>query len=321
MTRELLLMRHGKAYRKAETNDFNRPIKDRGKRTAQRMGVWLLRHKLTPDYIVASPAERALVTAQKSAKTMGIPAQRIIQDKRLYQAGIEQLLQVLADCPRRARRVMLVAHNPGLESLVEYLMDEPLPRTPEGKLLPTGALARFGLADDWSGLTARSGQLLDRVEPKTLPKKFPFPDEQGEERRDRPAYYYTQSSVIPYRLRNGRLEILLIASSKSKHCVLPKGIQDVGLSPQTSAAKEAWEEAGIEGEVAEQPIGRYQYAKWGSTCTVSVYPMAVRREIPEAEWEESHRGREWVSPQEAAERLRQEALPPLVLKLAEQLQP
>ncbi len=319
MTRELLLMRHGKAYRKAETEDFQRPIKDAGKRAAQRLGVWLARQHLTPNQIVASPAERALVTAQKSAKTMGIPAARIEQDARIYEAGLEALLAVLTDCRPGARRVMLVGHNPGLEALLEYLMDEPAPKLPRGKLLPAAGLARLELPDDWSRLGARCGRLIELAPPKQLPKKFPFPDTDGTEERDRPAYYYTQSSVIPYRLRGGRPEILLIASSKGKHCVLPKGIQDVGYSPRESAAKEAWEEAGIEGEVGAQPLGAYQYPKWGGTCTVAVYPMAVTREIPEEEWEESHRGREWVSPQEAAARLRQAALAPLVLKLAAQL--
>jgi phosphohistidine phosphatase len=135
------------------------------------------------------------------------------------------------------------------------------------------------------------------------------------ERRDRPAYYYTQSSVIPYRLRDGKPEILIISSSKQKHWVVPKGIKDPGLSAQDSAAKEAWEEAGVEGRVVESAIGNYAYEKWGATCTVDVYPMEVTRMLPEKEWEERHRGREWVSPEQAQQRLRQDELKPMISAL------
>jgi hypothetical protein len=47
--------------------------------------------------------------------------------------------------------------------------------------------------------------------------------------------------------------------------------------------------------------------------------MEVTRVLPEQEWEEHHRGREWVTPETAAERLRQPELGPLVLALAGQL--
>ena len=84
MSRELLLLRHGKSDWDTDTDDFNRPLKDRGKRGAQRIGVWLLKHKLIPDLVIASPAERALITAEKCCKAMGIPASNIEQDKRIY---------------------------------------------------------------------------------------------------------------------------------------------------------------------------------------------------------------------------------------------
>ena len=66
MTRELLILRHGKSDWEAGTDDFHRPLKDRGKRGAQRVGVWLLQQGLLPDHVVSSPAERAIVTAEKA---------------------------------------------------------------------------------------------------------------------------------------------------------------------------------------------------------------------------------------------------------------
>jgi phosphohistidine phosphatase len=126
--------------------------------------------------------------------------------------------------------------------------------------------------------------------------------------------------VIPYRLQGSRPEILIVSSSQRKHWVVPKGIKDPGLSPQESAAREAWEEAGVEGRVADEALGSYRYEKWGATCTVDVYPMEVTRVIPEAEWEEQHRGREWVTPEVAQRRLRQAELRPLITALLARLQ-
>jgi phosphohistidine phosphatase len=315
MTRELLLLRHGKSDWSVGVDDFYRPLKDRGKRAAQRIGVWLAQQKLVPDLIVSSPAERALVTAEKTCKAMGNGAQDIQKEERIYEAGLSDLLKVLADCPADAGRVMLVGHNPGLEELLEWLVIDSVPVPEDGKLLPTATLARLQMPADWGALIAGCAQLHSITRPGSLPKKFPYPGPDGEEQRDRPAYYYTQSSVIPYRIRDGKPEILVIASSKKHHLVVPKGIKDPGLSPRESAAKEAWEEAGIEGEIAETALGSYSCEKWGATCTVAVYAMKVTRVIAEEEWEESHRGRQWVSPDKAASQLKQEELRPLVKKL------
>ena len=55
MTRELLLFRHGKSDWSTGVDDYHRPLKDRGKRGAQRIGVWLAQQKMIPDLIVTSP--------------------------------------------------------------------------------------------------------------------------------------------------------------------------------------------------------------------------------------------------------------------------
>ena len=81
---------------------------------------------------------------------------------------------------------------------------------------------------------------------------------------------------------------------------------------QDSAAKEAWEEAGVEGEVSEKVVGTYTYQKWGAQCTVSVFPMRVARLLDDEEWQERHRGREWVSPRVAAMLLKQPELSEIV---------
>jgi phosphohistidine phosphatase len=320
MSRELMLLRHGKSDWTEQLDDFDRPLKDRGKRGAQRMGVWLIQQELLPDHVVSSPAERAIVTAQKAVKAMGLDAGSIVQDRRVYAARVEDLLQVLAEVPAEAKRVLMVGHNPSLEELMEYLEGRHIPLPNDGKLLPTATLAIIELPDDWHALKEGDGQLSGITRSSSLPKKFPFPDHRGKEMRDRPAYYYNQSSVIPYRMRDGRPEILVVMSSKCKHWVVPKGVSDPATSLQVSAAKEAFEEAGVEGEVGDEALGSYTYKKWGADCTVQVFPMRVKHIIEEAAWEESHRGREWLSPKQAIKRVKQPELKPMIQALAEQLE-
>ncbi|MDX2505344.1 MAG: histidine phosphatase family protein [Gammaproteobacteria bacterium] len=315
MNYELMVLRHGKSDWSSNETDFNRPITDRGKRGAQRMGVWLAQQGLKPDMVISSPAERAKVTAQKMMKAMDETDQYIIYDKRVYDASLNDLLEVLAGISDETKRVVLVGHNPGLELLLTYLCKEKVAIPADGKLLATATLAHLNLSFPWRKIEKNCAKLVEIKRPKSLPKKFPYPAFDGQEQHIRPAYYYTQSSVIPYRYNKGKLEILLISSSKNKHYVIPKGIKDPGLSLRESAAKEALEEAGVKGIVAEQPIGFYTYEKWQATCTVTVYPMEVTSIIDKQHWQEKHRGREWFKPDVASEKLFQQALKPMVLDL------
>jgi 8-oxo-dGTP pyrophosphatase MutT (NUDIX family) len=137
----------------------------------------------------------------------------------------------------------------------------------------------------------------------------------------KPDCWYNQSGVIPYRLNRqevcGRkIEVLLITSKKRKHWVVPKGIIELSMTPQDSAAKEAFEEAGITGCVSDTSAGAYTYTKWGGTCRVEVFPFEVTAVLNE--WPESDiRDRQWMSIKEAASRVRENSLKDILRKLPE----
>ena len=133
--------------------------------------------------------------------------------------------------------------------------------------------------------------------------------------RTRPDGYYRQSAVIPWRLRDGRVEVLLITSRKRKRWVVPKGIHEPGLTAAASAAKEALEEAGVSGEVSSEPVGEYAYRKWGGTCRVVVFTLRVESGL--RRWPEEFRDREWLSPEAAAARIDEPDLRRLVLEVGE----
>ncbi len=318
MSRELLILRHGKSDWDSHVPDYDRPLKNRGKRGAQQIGNWLWQQELRPDVIVSSPANRALMTAQRCCNAMGFATERIQHDDRIYAASQADLLSVLADVDRQFNRVMLVGHNPGLEELLIYLADS-APFSSDGKLLPTATLARLFMPNLWEHLKSSCAEIDQTVRARDLPDGFPYPAPAGNQIRKRPAYYYTQSAVIPYRQNGKRPHFLLIGSSSKQHWVVPKGIKDPGLSSQESASNEAWEEAGIRGRVSDELLGQFQIEKWGADCTVEVFAMEVSEIVEERNWPERHRGREWMDAEQAAKRLQQPELATLLLNLSTQL--
>jgi len=121
---------------------------------------------------------------------------------------------------------------------------------------------------------------------------------------------FRQSGVIPYRIKKGRVEILLVTSRSGTRWVIPKGIVEPHLSPRRSAAKEALEEAGIEGKLSRRSIGSYAYRKWSGTCEVEIFEMKVERQ--RAKWQEQVRTRRWFSPSRAAARVTEKKLKELI---------
>jgi len=315
----LLILRHGKSDWSTGHEDYHRPLVARGRQGSQKMGAWIRQQKLVPEAVISSPAERARATTMLACKAMRLPAKTVRWDERLYAAPVEALLAALAECSKSTRRVMLVGHNPGLEELVEYLAGQ-VDVPEDGKILPTSALARLEIAEDWRNLArgcatlvsvTRPGELADDL----LVKAAEDTSEQGPV----PDYFFTQSAVLPYRRRDNKLEVMIIASRRGTRWVLPKGVKEPELSLRDSASKEALEEAGIRGDLDQEPIGHYDYAKWGGVCSVAVFPMAVIECIPDAEWEENHRERRWVSVKEARRLLDEPALRKLVDKLEKRL--
>jgi phosphohistidine phosphatase len=121
--------------------------------------------------------------------------------------------------------------------------------------------------------------------------------------------------VLPLRRTAGRPEILLVTSNRGRRWVLPKGLIEAHLSPADSALAEAREEAGVEGSVLGEPVGSYEYSKWGGVCQVEVFLMHVERELdawPEAD----SRQRQWVSLEQARQVL-DERVPRRILDAVE----
>lgn len=160
----LLVLRHAKSsWADQGLSDHERPLNDRGRRDAPRMGRLLRDEGVRPDLVVSSDAVRARRTAEAVSHAAGYEGE-IVLDPRLYGASPGEIVGVLRTVePAAARTVMIVGHNPGLEELVAQLTGEP-------QEFPTAALAQIALPiDEWRELTLSArGGLIALWRPKEL---------------------------------------------------------------------------------------------------------------------------------------------------------
>ena len=159
MIKELLILRHGKSDWSTHDNDFERPLKKRGKRESKRLGLWMLQQKIIPDFILTSPATRALATAKKICQSMEIPSSYIHNNLRIYSANSHTLKQIIQQLPKQANRVLIIGHNPGLENLVLKLADQTMTIPEDSNLLPTATLVHFKLKNSFANLIDHSATL------------------------------------------------------------------------------------------------------------------------------------------------------------------
>ncbi|MCJ7554192.1 MAG: NUDIX hydrolase [Ignavibacteriaceae bacterium] len=117
-----------------------------------------------------------------------------------------------------------------------------------------------------------------------------------------PEYTFYQSCVIPYRINNGNLEILLITSLRKKKWIVPKGFVEFNLSAFESAKKEAYEEAGVQGANETVELGEFKVEKGAGITIVKVYSMEVTKEL-DTYPEMNMRKRKWHSFKDALEKL------------------
>lgn len=125
-----------------------------------------------------------------------------------------------------------------------------------------------------------------------------------------------QSGIIPYRLRDGQIEVLLITSNTRGRWIIPKGNVEPDLSSRDSARKEAYEEAGVRGRVNPVPLGSYQHDARPEPLLVEVYVMEVETVLPR--WPEADsRERQWMPLNDASKRVLEPGLKQLLAELAE----
>lgn len=119
--REIILVRHAHAEPSSTTgDDLARPLSVRGEAEADAAGAWLKQHGAQPTRVLCSPAARSRATCERVLAALGYADMR--SEARIYEATPATLLRVLDD-HAQAGSILLVGHNPGLESLVALLTE------------------------------------------------------------------------------------------------------------------------------------------------------------------------------------------------------
>src|SRR4051794_25939977 len=110
---------------------------------------------------------------------------------------------------------------------------------------------------------------------------------------------------------------MLVTSRETQRWIIPKGWPHKGKAPHNSAAREAFEEAGVLGVVAKRSVGSFRYEKRlkngaVTVCEVHVFPLRVSRQ--RKNWpEKDQREVKWLSLEEAAESVKEPILSEIIL--------
>src|SRR5437870_11408803 len=141
----LFLIRHVKSSRDDPAlADKDRPLNDRGKRDAPKMGALLAKRRVKPNLILSSSAVRALDTAEIIAEKLDYKRKNIRVEDRLYAVEADKLLDVIRRLGDELDCVMLIGHNPELTELAHRLSSKITD-------MPTCAVAEFSFdSKSWS---------------------------------------------------------------------------------------------------------------------------------------------------------------------------
>lgn len=156
-------MRHAKSsWSNMRLSDHERPLNDRGKNDAPRMGQMLKDEELVPQLIISSTAVRALSTAEAVALAADFDGE-LKTTRHFYHADPDTYIHVLQTVDDAFNCVMVVGHNPGMAELVEDL-------TGAREHFTTANIAHVELPiDSWSAFTEDTeGDLRHLWRPKEI---------------------------------------------------------------------------------------------------------------------------------------------------------
>ena len=170
MDSQLVLMRHAKSdWHSGVEDDFSRPLNRRGNRDAQKMGGWLNASNYLPDRILSSTANRTRETVDRMSEGADCDlASRTVWVPELYLGSVQDLLTAFSHSGGPGR-TMLLAHNPGMEELLDWLAPEIIRGAPGNeKTFPTAAVYVLELEGAAGGIKRGSARLIAHQRPKAL---------------------------------------------------------------------------------------------------------------------------------------------------------
>jgi phosphohistidine phosphatase len=157
----LLIVRHAKSSWESQSQaDFDRPLNERGIRNAPEMARRLVLRGLTPEYILTSPAIRAISTARLMSTQFGKSDDLLMVDATIYEASRQDLYRLISRQNPDHSILMIIGHNPGMSDFLNWLCDT-------DEILSTAAVAQVEIdSKKWNSWERGSGKLIDLDFPK-----------------------------------------------------------------------------------------------------------------------------------------------------------
>ena len=141
----LYLLRHAKSsWQNPDLDDFDRPLLEKGLKRSKLVIDYLLDHEIKVDWIISSPAVRALATAEIFARALNYPVAAILKERKLYFGDSDSFLEQFFDVPKKVNSMMLVGHNPAITTFANQFLDNKI------DYLPTSGIVSISfLTDNW----------------------------------------------------------------------------------------------------------------------------------------------------------------------------
>lgn len=159
----LTLIRHAKSDQNMEVSDFDRPLNERGRLDAEKIGKYLSSELSKPDLIISSSAVRAAETASIISKQVSYQNDKILFFDDLYLCTTTEFMEILMEQNVKLKHIIIVGHNPGITSFLNILADEDIDN------MPTASIAHLQLdVFKWEDVEAGMGKLIQFVSPKEL---------------------------------------------------------------------------------------------------------------------------------------------------------
>lgn len=125
-------IRHAKSSNDAK-KDIDRKINQRGEKDINFMATFLKDKGVMPDIIISSNATRAMQTSQIILDTLNFKDKISVQ-KNLYEANLKDFLKVFHDIKAKFNTIFIVAHNPAITEICEYLSNSVIDHMPTSSI-------------------------------------------------------------------------------------------------------------------------------------------------------------------------------------------
>jgi phosphohistidine phosphatase len=118
----LYLIRHAKAIdHSGAIEDYYRSLSERGINDAHLMAKKMRKQDVNPQYVISSPATRALTTAIVFSKILDYPVNKIQLDESLYESTCKAYFNAITQVPDNVNTLLLFAHNPTITDFANLI--------------------------------------------------------------------------------------------------------------------------------------------------------------------------------------------------------